>query len=259
MVSFASLQTLRRKAPQIIAIAIAVAIISYIVFEILEDTMIEGTSLANAPILGTIILLTKNVTATVRSLGYVGIFALMLLESSSLPIPSEVVLPFAGYLVSTGQLGFWLTVIVATLAGIAGSLVDYYIGLKGTKILVQRRILGRSLLSTSQLSIAAGWFSKYGTVIVFFSRMIPGFRTIISFPAGAVKMSLVKFTAYSMAGCLIWNIALIYLGYFLGSNWKKVAGVSHYFIIGAVVVFAVLFVGYLLLRNRSHDRKLASS
>ena len=88
----------------------------------------------------------------------------MLLESSSLPIPSEVVLPFAGYLVSMGQLNLWITVIVATIAGIAGSLVDYYIGLKGVQSLTQHRVLGRVLFSANQLEIAARWFNKHGAL-----------------------------------------------------------------------------------------------
>ena len=228
---------IRRKAPQLIVAAIAILIVTYVTFEILEDA-------------SAIISFTQNVTSTVMLLGYWGILGLMLLESSSLPIPSEVVLPFAGYLVSTGALNFWVTVIVATAAGLTGSLIDYYIGLKGVHLLSEHKILGRALFSTRQLEIAAGWFKKYGVVMVFLGRLIPGFRTFVSFPAGAVKMSLVKFIAFTTAGCLVWNSILIYVGYYLGINWKEVAGISHYLIIAVAAAFIVVVVAYLIKRKK---------
>ncbi len=255
MVSTTGLQGVRRKAPQLIAAIIVIAVVTYILFEVSEDVLIEGAPLTSGPLVGAIVSFVGNVTTTVKSWGYAGIFLLMLLESSSLPIPSEVILPFAGYLVSIGHLNFWITVAIATTAGITGSLVDYYIGLKGSNFLNQRRILGRVLLSKSQLNVAAGWFNKYGTITVFVSRLIPGFRTLVSFPAGAAKMSLAKFVAYTTVGCLIWNGVLIYFGDFLGANWREVAGVSHYLIIGAVGTLAVLVVGYLLWRRRRKHKK----
>ncbi len=243
---------LRSKAPQLIAAAIGIALVIIILIEILEDTLVEGAPLTGGPLLwlwNGIILITRNVTAAVSSWGYPGVFALMLLESSSLPIPSEVVLPFVGYLVSLGQLNFWSSVAVATVAGISGSLVDYYIGWKGWNFLSQHRILGRVLFSKSQFDIAAGWFSRHGSIVVFLSRLVPGFRTLVSFPAGAIRMPLPKFVAYTTIGCLLWNGLLIYFGFFLGSQWTEVAGVSHYLII-VVVAALIVFFGYLLWRKR---------
>ena len=104
MVSNQNLEQLRRKAPQLIVAAIAIVVVVYLVFDILEDVVIEGAPMTSGPLISAIISLTRSVTATVQSWGYIGIFVLMLLESSSLPIPSEVILPFAGYLVSMGQL-----------------------------------------------------------------------------------------------------------------------------------------------------------
>jgi membrane protein DedA with SNARE-associated domain len=135
----------------------------------------------------------------------------MLLESSSLPIPSEVILPFAGYLISQGQLNLWTTILIATLAGLTGSLIDYHIGLKGMNLPVRRRILSRLLFSEAHLEKAERWFKRYGVLAVFLSRMVPGFRTLVSFPAGAVKMQLLKFIVYTTAGCLAWNTVLIYM------------------------------------------------
>ena len=225
---------LRRKSPQIIAATIIIILVVYISFEFLEDVFVEGTSLKN----------------TVASWGYPGIFVLMVLESSSLPVPSEVVLPFSGYLVSTGQLNFWETVLVATTAAIIGSLIDYYIGLKGVEALAKRRVLGRVLFSKDQLALASKWFDKYGAIIIFLARLIPGIRTLISFPAGAAKMPVAKFLVFTLAGCLLWNSILIYIGYYLGSNWTEVAGISHYIIIAVIVALVALVVVYWVIRSR---------
>ena len=241
---------MRKNAPKLIAAAIAIALIVYITFEILEDIFVEGGSMTSGPLISAILFLTHNVTDTVKSWGYVGIFVLMLLESSSVPIPSEVILPFAGYLVSQGTLNVWITITVATVAGVAGSLVDYYIGLKGVESLARHKILGRVVLSPSQLEIAKSWFNRHGASMLFFSRLIPGFRTIVSFPAGAVKMALPKFIAYTAAGCIVWNVTLIYVGWYLGKNWTEVAGISRYLILASVVGGVVLVVAFLVRRRR---------
>jgi membrane protein DedA with SNARE-associated domain len=255
--SHPSIEKLRRKAPQLIVVAIALILIAYVAFEILEDVLIEGAPITSDPWISAIISFTKDVTATVSSWGYLGIFGLMLLESSSLPVPSEVVLPFAGYLVSIGQLNFGLTVLVATVAAIAGSLIDYFIGLKGFQGLAEHKVLGRVIFSTAQLETAGRWFKKYGSFMIFIARLIPGLRTIISFPAGAARMPLPKFAAFTTAGCLLWNGVLIYVGYYLGSNWREVAAVSQYIIVGVIATFAVLIAVYLVVRRRKREKNLA--
>ena len=152
---------LRRKAPQIIAATIIIILTVYISFEFLEDVLVEGTSLTSGPLVSAIASFTRDVKNTVASWGYSGIFGLMVLESSSLPIPSEVVLPFSGYLVSIGQLNFWETVLVATIAAIIGSLIDYYIGLKGFEALAKRRVLGRVLFSREETFLRCFYFSTF--------------------------------------------------------------------------------------------------
>ncbi len=243
---------LRRKAPQLIILTIALAIAAIILLEIFEDVLVGGAP-ASGPLsdlINGVVFFMANVTAAVKSWGYVSVFVLMLLESSSLPIPSEVVLPFAGYLVSLGQLNFWVTLAVATLAGIGGSLIDYYIGLRGAHVLAEHRVLGKVLFSKHQLEVAAGWFSKYGIATVFIARLVPGLRTIVSFPAGAVRMSLIKFVIFTTAGCLLWNALIIYVGVFLGDQWRAVAGVSHYLIIGVVIAVVVAGMVFLVLRRK---------
>jgi membrane protein DedA with SNARE-associated domain len=241
---------LRRKAPQIIALAIIITLVGYVSFEFLEDVFIEGAPITSGPLVSAIMSFTHNVKNTVSSWGYPGIFGLMILESSSLPVPSEVILPFSGYLVSTEQLNFWVTLTVATVAALIGSLVDYYIGLKGIEALTRRKVLGRVLLSMDQLTYAGQWFSKYGSWAIFLGRLVPGIRTLISFPAGAAKMPLAKFLAFTAAGCILWNSVLIYVGYYLGKNWVEVASVSHYILIAVVAALAVIAVTYFVRRQR---------
>jgi membrane protein DedA with SNARE-associated domain len=253
-VSHQSLERLRRKAPQLIVAAFAIIVVVYFVLDFLEDVVIEGGPITSEPIISIIISITRGVTAAVQSWGYSGIFGLMLLESSSLPIPSEVILPFAGYLVSMGQINFWITLTIATIAGLLGSLLDYYIGLKGVQSLTQHKILGKVILSTNQLEVAEKWFIKHGSLMVFISRIIPGFRTTFSFPAGAAKMKLSKFIAFTTAGCLLWNIILIYLGWYLGKNWTQVAGVSRYLILAAVAAVVIVILVYLIRRKQKNTR-----
>ncbi len=249
-------EQLRRNAPKIIIIAVAIAVCLYIVLEIVEDVIIEGAPLTSNPLIGAILSFTQSITATISSWGYVGIFVLMLLESSSLPVPSEAVLPFAGYFVSIDILNFWLVVIVATVAGVAGSLIDYFIGLKGVHILAKHKVLG-SIFSVNQIDYATRWFNKYGSFMVFLGRLVPLFRTLISFPAGAVKMPLAKFVGYTAAGCLVWNTILVYLGFLLGENWNEVAGFSHYLIIIVVIVVVIILALYLV-KKKMNKKKITS-
>jgi membrane protein DedA with SNARE-associated domain len=243
LVSQTTRQTLKKKAPQIIAVAIAIVLVAYVVFELLADSFIRGEPI--------------SFTHTVASWGYPGIFGLMILEASSLPIPSEIVLPFAGYLVSLGHMDFYLTLIVATAAAVAGSLIDYFIGLKGVEVLTKYRLLGRSVFSENQLKVAGNYFTRYGSIMVLVGRLIPVVRTLISFPAGAVKMPLAKFVAYTVAGCLLWNSILLSVGFYLGSKWGEVANVSHYLVIAVAAIAVGLFVAFLVWRRNKNRRAKA--
>jgi membrane protein DedA with SNARE-associated domain len=247
------LQRLRRKAPLLLILTIIAVFVLIVLLGTLEDTLIEGGPFTGTPLdllLRALVTLTQNATSTVSSWGYTGIFLLMLLEASSLPVPSEVILPFAGYLVSLGQLNVWITILISTLAGIMGSLIDYYIGMKGMNLLAQRRVLDRVFVSTARLETVEKWFSKYGSLVVFLGRMIPGFRTLVSFPAGAVKMPLHKFTAYTACGCLVWDAFLIYVGIYVGVNWREVASVSHYLILGVLAAILVAIAALLIKRKK---------
>lgn len=239
------------RVPQIIVLILVLIIAILLLSDTLEDILIEGNSLAGTPIgviFNILVSFVDSFTATVQSWGYVGILVLMTLESSSLPIPSEVILPFAGYLVSQGLLDFWLVVLVSTVAGILGSLIDYYIGLKGTDILTRRKTIQRLLYDQGRMDTAEKWFKRYGATAVFLCRLIPGFRTLISFPAGALKMSPAKFVTYTTIGCLVWDVVLVSIGFYVGANWREVTSVVHYLIIIAAIVAAVFVVLWLIRR-----------
>ncbi len=240
-----------------IVATVIIVVAAYFLLEILTDVLVEGSPWTSGPVISAIIAFTHNVTATISSWGYLGVFLLMLLESSSFPIPSEIVLPFAGYMASVTELNLTLTILIATFAGVLGSLIDYYIGRKGVNILAKYKLLGRVVFSPEQLLTAANWFSKYGVAAVFLGRLVPGVRTFISFPAGAVKMSVPKFVVFTAAGCLIWNSILVYVGYYLGSNWSEVAGFSHYLVLGVLTIAAVLAVYWLIRKSRSKKTKQA--
>jgi membrane protein DedA with SNARE-associated domain len=239
-----ALQNLRRRAPLLIFLAIAIALVIYVAFEILVEP-----SWTDGPLISTVMYFTKNVTQTISSWGYIGIFGLMIIEASSFPIPSEIILPFSGYLVSQELLNLWATILTATLGALVGSFIDYYIGLKGYQAITKYRLFGRSLCSESQLQTAVTWFTRYGPLMVFGARLVPVFRTIISFPAGAVRMPLAKFSAYTITGSAIWNALLIYVGYYLGNNWAKVAGIANYLVIVAIIAIAALAT-YLIIKRR---------
>ena len=165
-----------------------------------------------------------------------------------------MILPFAGLCVHLGHMDFTITLAVATIAAIIGSLIDYYIGLKGVQILTKYRILGRAIFSENQIKVAANYFTRYGSIMVFVGRLIPVVRTLISFPAGAVKMNLTKFIAYTTAGCILWNGLLISAGYYLGSKWQVVTSFSHYIVIAVAAIVGVTF-GLFLLRRRKRLKK----
>ena len=150
--------------------------------------------------------------------GYIALFICMALENMNIPIPSEIILGFAGFLVSQHIFDFTTATIVATIAGLVGSLLSYYMGLKGGRNLMLRHT-AKGGLGAKKLSLAKNWFEKYGGLAVFTGRLLPGIRTFISLPAGIAKYPLKNFIIYTLLGTIPWTIFLIYMGDFLGENW----------------------------------------
>ena len=189
------------------------------------------------------------VTATIGDYGLFAVFALMLLESMGILIPSEAISPFAGYLVSQGQMSFFAAVAAGVLGNLVGSWVAYFIGLWGGRELWFQygRYVG---VRAHHLKVAEKWFDRYGEFTVFISRCLPVVRTFISFPAGAARMNLAKFSFYTFIGCVPWVFALTYFGYYLGENWDEVGHFLHY--LDYAVALAVLAgTLYFFLRWRS--------
>ena len=191
------------------------------------------------------------VTATIGDHGLFAVFALMLLESMGILIPSEAISPFAGYLVSRGQMGFFGAVAAGVLGNLVGSWVAFFVGLWGGRELWFRygRYVG---VRAHHLKVAERWFDRYGEFAVLVSRCLPVVRTFISFPAGTARMNLAKFSFYTFVGCVPWVLALTYLGYYLGENWEEVGRFLHYL---DYVVALTMLAGavYLFLRWRTRS------
>jgi membrane protein DedA with SNARE-associated domain len=186
--------------------------------------------------------------------GYLGVFIAMSIESAMIPLPSELILPFAGFMVSdpsqieplTGQpWNYWIAVIVATAGNTCGSLIAYGIGYYGGRPFLER--YGKYfLIRHHEIEIAEHWFARWGSPTVFFSRMLPIVRTFISFPAGVARMPLGKFVVYSTLGALPWSMALVWAGVQLGENWEEIRHALEPFdlviAIGVVGMLAVLLL-----------------
>ncbi len=177
---------------------------------------------------------------------YFGIFIFMILESALIPIPSEITMPFSGFLVSRGKLNLVLVILVGALANLVGSLIAYYIGyfLEETIIVGWIKKYGKFLLITiDDYEKSRHWFLKYGNAIVFFSRLLPGVRTFISLPAGLAEMNVVKFSIYTFLGSLVWSAILTYVGVYTGENWKSLEPVyrKFEFAIAFVIILGVLW------------------
>lgn len=185
---------------------------------------------------------------------YLGIFILMTLESVLVPIPSEITMPFSGFLASQGKLFLPLVVLVGAIANLVGSLLAYGIGyfLEEAVILTWIKKYGKILLITvDDYDKSRAWFQKYGSSVVFFSRLLPGIRTFISVPAGLAGMNIWKFSFYTFFGSLIWSGALAYIGFYTGNNWRSLEPIYRKF---ELVIVVVLVLGLLWYIN--HKLKL---
>lgn len=176
--------------------------------------------------------------------GYLGIFVLMVAESMVLPVPSEAVMPFAGFLWYEGKLSLAWIIIVSSLGSIAGSLLSYWIGAAGGRPFIKK--FGKYfLLNEHHLEQTQSFFSRFGEKTIFISRFIPVVRHLISIPAGTGKMRLSKFVIYTAIGATLWNAALTYCGFLLGKNWgaiRKFGEVLDILIVIAIIIGIIYFI-----------------
>ncbi len=185
---------------------------------------------------------------TIDTLGYPGVFLLMLLGNANIPIPSEVIMTFSGFLVAVGKFQFWPVVLLGTLGDIAGSLITYFIAHR----------LSRRLKTSKDLTRAENWYKRFGMASLFLGKLVPFIRAFIAFPAGVFKVKLWKFLLLVSSGALIWSILLTYIGFVLGGNWVKI---EPYFRKFDFLILTFLVVGLIWwLRHRfgkSHKEERA--
>jgi membrane protein DedA with SNARE-associated domain len=192
-------------------------------------------------------LLSDWIVGVISGMGYPGVFLLMAGESACLPIPSEVVLPFAGYISFRGEFNQVAVILIATFGQVAGALAAYYVGAFGGRPLVVR--YGKYvLMDTAHLDAADRWFDRWGSRAIFATRLVPIVRTFIAFPAGVAKMDVRKFLLYTFLGSLPWTAALTYTGYALGPHWDRIL---KFFEKLDIVVALVILVGIAFLVRRA--------
>lgn len=185
--------------------------------------------------------------------GDAAVFLLSLLESACIPIASEVVLPYAGYLVHQGTLSLWPIIFIATIANVVGGIIAYLVGRYGGRAFIGR--YGRYIfLNHNHMSNAEKWFAKHGELTVLIGRLIPVLRTFISLPAGIAKMKFGRFVLFSFIGALPWNILLTYAGFQLASNWNSIgAHLKPLTYLGGIIFVVVLI---LFWRSRQSSDKV---
>lgn len=196
------------------------------------------------------------VADVVARLGEIGVGILTFVETVFPPVPSEVVLPLAGYLAERGRLSAPLVLLAATLGSVLGALALYWLGARLGRDRSTRLIARLPLIDTEDVTRAADWFDRHGQGAVFFGRLVPGVRSLISIPAGASKMSVLRFTVLTTAGSLLWNGLLVGAGLLLGTQYELVerfADVLDYLLIGGLV----LVIAFLAVRRVRANRAAA--
>lgn len=194
----------------------------------------------------------------IQSAGYFGVFFLMLLNSALIPIPSEVTIPFAGYLAQNGTFSFLLVGLFAAFGDLVGALIGYAIGyfLEEKVILSLIDKYGKFiLLSKHEYLRAVSLYKKYGSGITFFSRLLPGVRSFISVPAGLSEMNIWKFILFTFLGSLVWCFALTYVGFYLGAHWDSIGPVYRKFQIVIVTIFVLLVAYYIYHKTKKGKEK----
>lgn len=196
---------------------------------------------------------------TIALFGYPGVFVAVFVESFFAPIPSELILPFSGFVASQGGMNVYIVIVVATVGAYLGSLPFYLVGRWGEKPLLSfLEKYGKYLfIEQSDVDFVFKLFDRYGNGLVLFGRLIPIARTLISFPAGVAKLPFVLFTVFTLLGSMLWNILLVYTGYILADNWEVVGvWVEKYesVILTLVIVVFAVYLGrgiYKKLKRRN--------
>ena len=197
-----------------------------------------------------------NIAMTIiNKLGYAGIALAMAIESANIPLPSEIIMPFSGFLVSSGQFTLLGVVLAGSIGGTLGSLASYALGYYGGENFVRKLIkkYGKYILVYEyELDEATHWFRDKGQIITFTARLLPIVRTFISLPAGISKMDVKKFAFFAFLGTFIWTLPLAYLGKVLGDNWNTLGKYFHKFDIAIVILGLAAVVWYVQHKLKKH-------
>jgi len=188
--------------------------------------------------------LSRFIVSMISTFGYTGILLTMAIESACIPLPSEIIMPFAGYLVSSGQFTMLGVTLAGAIGNVVGSIAAYYVGVWGGRPFVER-YGPYVLVSRQDIVMADRWFAKYGEAAVFFGRLLPVVRTFISLPAGIAGMNIYRFILFTFLGALPWCYLLAYIGVKMGEEWEHLRDYFHQFdvVIGLSLAVAV---GYFL-------------
>ena len=180
----------------------------------------------------------------ISSMHYAGIVLLMAIESACIPLPSEIIMPFAGFLVSKGEMTLFGIALAGAIGCVVGSIPAYYVGMFGGRPLAER--FGKYvLISKDDLDMADRWFKNHGEIIIFIARLLPAVRTFIAFPAGVARMNMPKFIGYTFVGSFIWCWVLGYAGMKAGEHWEDLKVYFHefhYVIAAAGIIFVAWYV-----------------
>src|SRR5436853_4417707 len=193
--------------------------------------------------------ITAFILAIISSWGYAGISFCMTIESACIPLPSEIIMPFSGYLVTTGRFTLWGVALAGALGNVFGSWIGYALGVMGGRPLAERLSRLR-ILRVAEYDRANGWLVKHGLQVAFWTRLLPIVRTFISFPAGAARVPLARFTLYTFLGSFLWALGLAWIGMALGEHWESIRAYAR----GFDLVIGLGLVALFLVWLRSHLR-----
>ena len=192
--------------------------------------------------------ITKFVLDVISAWGYAGIVVCMTIESACIPLPSEIIMPFSGYLVTTGRFTLPAVALAGGIGNVFGSWIGYWLGAVGGRPLAER--LSRSrIIRISEYDRANGWLQRHGIQVAFWTRLLPIVRTFISFPAGAARVPFVRFTIYTFVGSFLWSLLLAWIGVKLGEHWESIRtyarGLDLVIVAGLLVLFALWLRSHL--------------
>lgn len=189
-------------------------------------------------------ILTNFIIHVISSAGYTGVALLMAIESAAIPLPSEIIMPFAGYLASLGRFNLFSLAVAGGIGSAIGSAITYWIGRYGGRPLIER--YGKYvLISRHDLDMADKFFARFGSLSTFIGRLLPVVRTFISIPAGVARVRFVPFMVYSFLGSVLWGFMLAYFGFRLGPEWISLRDRIHgldYIVVALIVIGAVWWI-----------------